>query len=163
VLPDFADRIRIEPWADLVIDQVGHDPRSTYVEWFWLSVLGPSTIWLLRRVVGALDHHPDGFDLDVAECSAALGLQNAGGRNATFIRTLHRACQFHLARRVDAETLHVRRHLPPLTRSQVLRLPPSLRVAHDQWLADELAEHRAAQAGYPADGAPQGALAGEVA
>ncbi|HEV8297464.1 MAG TPA: hypothetical protein VGQ20_09205 [Acidimicrobiales bacterium] len=143
MLPDFTDHIRIEPWPDPVIDQVGHDPRSIYVEWFWLSVLGPSTIWLLRRLVAALDHQPDGFDLDVSECAAALGLQTNAGRNAIFLRTLHRACQFHLARRIDASTLQVRRHIPPLTRGQVLRLPPSLRDAHDRWLADELAQHRA--------------------
>ena len=34
----------VEPWHDPVIDEVGHDPRSTYVETFWLPVLGPTTI-----------------------------------------------------------------------------------------------------------------------
>jgi hypothetical protein len=29
-----------------VIDAVGHDPRSTYVEMFWLSILGPSRVCL---------------------------------------------------------------------------------------------------------------------
>ena len=38
-----ADRLSIHPWPDPVIDQVGHDPRSTYVERFWLGILGPST------------------------------------------------------------------------------------------------------------------------
>ena len=32
------------PWPDPVIDEVGHDPRSAYVETFWLAVLGPPTI-----------------------------------------------------------------------------------------------------------------------
>ena len=73
MIPDtFADQIHINAWPDPVIDQLGHDPRSQYVEWFWLSVLGPSTIWLLRRVGDALDHAPDGFTLDVNECGAAL-------------------------------------------------------------------------------------------
>ena len=36
----------IEPWPDQVIDQLGHDPRSLYVERFWLGILGPSTILL---------------------------------------------------------------------------------------------------------------------
>ena len=35
--------LRVEPWPDPVIDEVGHDPRSAYVETFWLPVLGPST------------------------------------------------------------------------------------------------------------------------
>ena len=41
--------LTIRPWADPVIDRVGHDPRSSYVEQFWLAILGPSTTWLLRR------------------------------------------------------------------------------------------------------------------
>ena len=32
-----------EPWLDPVIDELGHDPRSAYVETFWLPVLGPPT------------------------------------------------------------------------------------------------------------------------
>jgi hypothetical protein len=34
--------LRIVPWRDEVIDELGHDPRSHYVETFWLPVLGPS-------------------------------------------------------------------------------------------------------------------------
>src|ERR1700760_1340187 len=43
------DSVYIRPWADEVIDQVGFDPRTPYVERFWLGILGPSTVWLLRR------------------------------------------------------------------------------------------------------------------
>lgn len=145
MLPDFAEYIRVLPWPDAVIDERGHDPRSIYVEWYWLSVLGPSTVWLLRRFAAAFEHEPAGFDLDVAECAAALGLAGGNGRNATFVRTLHRACQFHLAQRLDTSTLQVRTHIPPLTRSQVLRLPSSLRESHDRWIEHELRQHRAAR------------------
>jgi hypothetical protein len=36
--------LRVEPRHDPVIDEVGYDPRSDYVEKFWLPVLGPTTI-----------------------------------------------------------------------------------------------------------------------
>jgi hypothetical protein len=43
-IPDLStETIAIRPWPDEVIDAVGHDPRSAYVERFWLGVLGPST------------------------------------------------------------------------------------------------------------------------
>ena len=35
--------VRITAWEDPVVDLLGHDPRSPYVERFWLAVLGPST------------------------------------------------------------------------------------------------------------------------
>jgi hypothetical protein len=146
VTNEFADHLRVEPWLDPVIDQRGYDPRSEYTEWFWLAVLGPSTVWLLRRVAATFDHRPDGFDLEVLECAAALGLTGGAGQNATFLRTVRRACQFQLARRVDAGTVQVRRYLPPLNRGQVARLPSSLRAAHDEWQARELRDHRAERA-----------------
>ena len=53
--PDLAtDCILIRPWPDPVIDRLGHDPRSPYVEQFWLGVLGPSTTWLMRRLAGRI-------------------------------------------------------------------------------------------------------------
>ncbi|MDQ6911186.1 MAG: hypothetical protein M3Z84_10475, partial [Actinomycetota bacterium] len=38
-----APTLAIRPWPDGVIDALGHDPRSQYVERFWLGILGPST------------------------------------------------------------------------------------------------------------------------
>jgi hypothetical protein len=149
VLDEFSDRLRVEPWVDAVIDARGYDPRSEYAEWFWLSVVGPSTIWLLRRFAATFDHRPEGFELEVDECAAALGLNGGSGQHATLLRTLRRACQFQLARRIDRDTVQVRRRVPPLTRSQVMRLPSSLRVAHDDWMRRELAEHRARRTRAP--------------
>ena len=37
------------PWHDPVVDSIGHEVRSTYVELFWLNVLGPTATWALRR------------------------------------------------------------------------------------------------------------------
>ena len=45
------DTLTVVPWPDDVIDALGHDPRSHYVEAYWLGTLGPSTTWLLRRLV----------------------------------------------------------------------------------------------------------------
>ena len=68
------DVIRITPWTDPVLDQLGHDARSTYVERFWLPILGPTTTLFLRRVAHELDDRPEGFDLPVLDTASALGL-----------------------------------------------------------------------------------------
>jgi hypothetical protein len=39
--PHAYDGLHIVGWPDLVIDALGHDPRSWYVEQFWLGVIGP--------------------------------------------------------------------------------------------------------------------------
>jgi hypothetical protein len=128
----------ILPWPDPVIDALGHDPRSGYVERFWLGVLGPSTTWLLRHLAAGLDAAADGFDLDLAQTAQALGLGSRGGRHSPFMRALTRLCQFDLAEARPDGALAVRRKVPPLNRRQVLRLPPSLAEAHQAWQTAQL-------------------------
>jgi hypothetical protein len=127
--------VTVRPWPDPVIDEVGHDPRSPYVERFWLGVLGPTATWLMRRLVTGLEATPAGFQLDLAEMASELGLGNHTGQHSPFVRSIQRCCRFGAAELVDEATLRVRRKLPPLTRIQVERLPDVLRVAHDGWVA----------------------------
>lgn len=136
------DELLVRPWTDEVIDSLGFDPRSPYVERFWLGVLGPSTTWLLRRVAAAFDESPEGFYLPLGETARALGLGDRGGRHSPFLRTVNRMIQFELAQPVGhgGDELAVRRRIPPLGRRQLARLSPELQAAHERWQADQLRE-----------------------
>jgi hypothetical protein len=133
-----SDTLTIRPWADEVIDALGFDPRSPYVERFWLGVLGPSTTWLLRRTAAGFDSNPDGFDLPLAETARALGLGDRGGRHSPFLRSVNRTIQFGMAMVTGQGELSVRRKLPPLARRQVERLSPALQEAHERWQQAQL-------------------------
>ncbi len=128
--------LRVVAWEDVVIDELGHDPRSTYVERFWLGILGPSATWLLRRLAAGLEAAPGGFELELGPTATELGLGNRSGRHAPFVRCLERCCRFGAAdlQLHEPPTLKVRRKLPPLTRAQVERLPDALRAEHQLWL-----------------------------
>ena len=65
--------INIVPWPDPILDRVGHDPRSRYVERFWLPTLGPTARLLLRHLADRFDEDPDGLTLPVAATNHALG------------------------------------------------------------------------------------------
>lgn len=125
----------VERWVDPLVDRLGLDPRSAYVERFWLPVLGPSTVWFLRRVADELDRSPDGVTVDLVEMAQAIGVGMRGGRNSPMMRTIDRCCRFGAARSFGAGHLAVRRRLAPLTRAQTERLSPALRAEHDAWLA----------------------------
>lgn len=130
-----SETVTIRPWCDEVIDRLGFDPRSPYVEKFWLGVIGPSVTWLMRRIAAGFDAAPGGFDLPLSETARALGLGDPGGRNSAFFRTLNRMVQFELARVSGPAELQVMRRLPPLSRRQTSRLSPALQEAHARWMA----------------------------
>ncbi len=122
--------ITVEAWRDPVVEALGHDARSLYVETFWLPVLGPSTILLLRRLAAALAASPTGCAIDVAETARALGLGERSGRNAPLLRTVGRCVDFEMARVTGPSAVAVRTALPPLARRHLARLPQSLRDEH---------------------------------
>jgi hypothetical protein len=128
----------VVPWYDEVVDPVGHDPRSQYVELFWLNVLGPTTTWLLRRLVGGLDTYPEGYELDLDQTARALGLGYSPGTTGPFTRSLNRCVLFGVAQALDGG-IGVRRRLPPVSQRQLARMPEHLRHAHHAWHHHHLA------------------------
>jgi hypothetical protein len=135
-----SEKLRVVPWVDAVIDQVGFDPRSPYVERFWLSIIGPSTAWLMRRLAAGFDASPEGFDLHLGETARAIGLGDRTGRHSTLLRTINRMIQFELGKVLGPDVIAVRRRLPPLSRRHTVRLSPALQAAHEQWQADQLTD-----------------------
>ncbi len=132
------ESLQVQPWADPLIDRLGHDPRSVYVEQFWLGILGPSTVWLLRHCASRFDSSPDGFDLPLADVAGALGLGHKGGRNSPLARSILRACRFGAARAISDGEIQVRRRIAPLNRGQIERLPDFLRERHRLYTEREL-------------------------
>ncbi|HEY5026402.1 MAG TPA: hypothetical protein VII76_15605 [Acidimicrobiales bacterium] len=126
--------IRIVGWPDPVIDRLGYDPRSLYVETFWLGIIGPTCTWLMRRFAAGLDDDPAGFDLDLADTARALGLGDRAGRQSPFRRALARCVTFEMARREGPTTLAVRRRIPPMPQRHLQRLPESLQNRHAHWM-----------------------------
>lgn len=129
------DSLRITRWDDPVVEAVGHDLRSAYVERFWLALLGPSTTLLIRRLAGELEAHPEGFDLPLEDTAHAIGLGLRGGLSGPFYRALARTGQFHITRATGPTELAVRTKLQTLTRHQVDRLPPTVQEEHAAWVA----------------------------
>ncbi len=123
----------VRPWHDPVLESAGHDPRSRYVEQYWVAILGPSATLLLRRFAAGLERYPDGFEIDPTAWALELGLGVRGGKNGPFWRSLDRACRFGAARR-HGNVIAVRNKLAPLTARQIERLPPHLQRAHAAWV-----------------------------
>lgn len=136
-MPPEPGTILVRPWEDPVLDRHGHDPRSRYCERFWLPLLGPSAVLLVRQLADHLDANPGGFALPAEDAARSLGLGAPSGKRSAFHRTVARLAQFRMVHHEGQDVLLARRRLPSLTRTQVLRLPQPLQEAHAAWRACE--------------------------
>jgi hypothetical protein len=119
--------VRLETFLDPA-QTSGHHPRSTYVERFWLPVLGPSTIVLVRQLAQRISEGER--EVDLAVLARTLGLGDSTQRERGFHRTLRRALDFDVLRYTAARTLGLRALLPTLSVRQVEHLPETLRTEH---------------------------------
>jgi hypothetical protein len=127
-----APQATIRPWVDPVVDARGHDPRSVYVERYWLSVIGPTATWIMRRFAECFDAEPEGFVLDLEHTASTMGLSYSKGGASPFGKALHRCVMFGLAQPI-ADGFSVRRRLPTVAQRHLKRLPDDLQADHDEW------------------------------
>ncbi|MDX2380968.1 MAG: hypothetical protein QNM02_14545 [Acidimicrobiia bacterium] len=125
--------VTIRPWIDPVVDDVGHDVRSRYVETFWLGVLGPTATWLVRRFAEGLDRSPEGYEIDLTDTARAMGLSFTSGRSSPFSKALQRCVMFGLAHPIPSG-LAVRRRVPPVAFRHLRRMPEPVQRAHADWV-----------------------------
>lgn len=128
-------RITFEPWPDAVIEANGHHATSTYAETYWLPILGPSCLVVLRRVATDLARDMTEVGYPLEPFGRCFGLAPKG-----FDRTLQRLAKYGLVQALGQGRWRIRCHLPPLTLARLDRLPACLAAAHQ-------AEQRAALAG----------------
>lgn len=130
-----APTLAVEPWPDLVVEVMGHDPRSAYANEYWLPILGPSAMAVTRKLIERLESAGGPTTVDVIELAGSVGLGCTVGpdglsRNSRIVATLGRLCQFGLAQahaNPDGTALfRVRTAWAPLTRRQAERLPAHL-------------------------------------
>lgn len=114
-------------WADPAAAAWGHDPRSAYAEHCWLPLLGPSTLWLHRRLVMRLEDRPDGVPVVVDELKVELGLPGSGAKHSPIVRAFDRLTGFGLGR-ITEGNFGVRLMLPPMPLRYQKRLPDALQA-----------------------------------
>ena len=129
-----ADVVTIERLVDPVVDDIGVPVTSRYCEVFWLPILGPSAMWMLRHCA----YHTAGgpYVVDVDTLARSLGLGGGTGVHGPVRRTLTRLIAFHCASG-GVNRYAVRSSLGPVPRSALGRLPESLRAAHAAFVAGE--------------------------
>ncbi len=127
--------VRVLAWDDSVAGNSGVDPRSAYVERYWLPLLGAQATWLVRRLADRLEAEPGGFDLGVDEAVRTLGLWGPGGARSSFRRAVIRLVRHGFARHHRPEAIAVARWAPTVGAREAGRLPPDLQTELRRWEA----------------------------
>lgn len=107
--------------------------RHDYAELYWLSIIGPTTFLLGRRLAGMVLARE--FTIEAEELSLELGLGARWQPNAPLNRSLSRLATFKLAERESDTAWWVRLTVPMLSDKQVRRLPDRLRALHESTYA----------------------------
>ena len=115
----------IKPWPDPVVDTLGHDPRSRYVETFWLPTLGPTALLLLRHLADRFDRSPDGVELTARRHLARARPRPARGheRRRSCARCAGSRSSTSPAKTRMSDIVAVRRNVPPVNPRHLRRLP----------------------------------------
>lgn len=111
-----------------------HPVRGTYVERYWLPLMGPTAYCFLRRAVLM----PTDWSIDVGVLAATLGiLPGSGGRGSKLVGTLARLIRWNHLYIGDDHVIRVHTRLPSLSRTQIRRLPAILsqELGHTQEVA----------------------------
>ena len=132
VIQLIAPQATIRPWIDPVVDRRGHDPRSIYVERYWLGVIGPTATWIMRRLAECFDLNPEGFVLDLHHTATSMGLSFSKNVASPFGKALHRCVMFGIAQ-PTSDGFSVRRRLPSVAQRHLKRLPDDVQAEHDEW------------------------------
>ncbi len=131
---EFPSMLKVVRWEDPFIDKVGYEADGEYVELFYLNILGPSSLFLLRFLVKELLKSREHVDIDLDILSFRLGLNSKTSKKSLISRSLKRSISFGMIRRISHDTFAVRLYLPQLSLRQRQRFPQSLNLEHDNYV-----------------------------
>lgn len=135
--------VQLSPMFDPTLDRVGFALDHPYVERVYCSVLGPTSVLMLRQFGELLAENPHGVSVDLVDLSRSLGVGRGGtdgevARNAPVRRTMERLVQFRLATWLGEDRLGVLTKVPAVSRHHAERLCGPVQVTHERLLTDHL-------------------------
>ena len=135
--------VEVVPLFDPTLDRVGFPLDHPYVERVYCSVLGPSSVLLLRRAAELFAEHPAGMRLDIVDLSRSLGLGVRPdavdvGRSSPLRRTMDRLVHFRMAAWRGDDRLAISPKVPAVERGRLGRLPESVLSDHHRLLKSHL-------------------------
>jgi hypothetical protein len=125
-------------WHDSTLEH-GYPVLGEYVERWWLPVVGPTAMCILRRVAADLEREPFVAYEDY-QLAGSMGLSITKGDTSPFMRALHRLERFGLARRQGSlDVWAIRMIVPQVPYGSHRRFPEWMQDNHTSALLAAMA------------------------
>jgi hypothetical protein len=124
-------------WPDPVLAAVGVPVDAAYVERFWLPVLGPSSVMVLRHLAADLATRGERVRVVVDELARECGIPGTGshrGGGRPIVRTLTRLEHYGMVQ-PHGDVWWVRTMVGELSRHHLRGLPERLAMEHTRLVA----------------------------
>lgn len=136
--------VELSPLFDPTLDRVGFPLDHPYIERVYCSVLGPTSVLLLRRAGELFAEHPKGVAVDIVELSRSLGIgvradADDVGRHSPLRRTMDRLARFGMARWTSENRLGIHPKVPAVPKHQIARLAEPVQAEHHRLVTEHLA------------------------
>lgn len=125
----FLDYAVISRWEDEYLTDTGIPMMSSYVEHYWLPLIGPTALCVARRMTEMLGDRED-ICLDMDQLARGMGLSTKRGEHSPFFRAVNRLHMFGLM----APALRgyaIRSHVPVVPMRWRRMWSRELEVAHE--------------------------------
>jgi len=133
--------VELSPLFDPTLERVGFPLDHPYIERVYCSVLGPTSVLLLRRAGELLQQQPEGVTVDLVDLSRSLGVGvQAGelGRNSPVLRSMDRLARFQLATWLSETRFGIHPKVPALAKHRAARLAEPVQAVHHKLLTEHL-------------------------
>lgn len=140
------ERMTVRRWADPVVERFGFSVNSVYSEAVLLPILGPASVFCLRRLSAWATASPTEVEVDTRQLARDLGLGDTLGRNAAITRTVRRLCHFDMTQWAG-DQLWVRTSVAPVPERHLARLSPGIVRLHRSMVDRQVARTRGAPSG----------------
>ncbi len=126
--------LKISFWQNGCDKQNAFYYRSTYIEKFWLSILGPSATWILRLLLDEIKTNDPITVMTSNYIASQVGLSDNTSKNSPLCRSIRRLLDFRIAKQIKEGHLVISKYIPPLSTRQTLKLPSSMLELHKKYL-----------------------------
>ncbi len=122
--------LELRTWTDPPGGGIGVDPRSPYVDHFWVPAIGPVAVCMAQLLIRTVNRESAGLVVALTDLATRLGVGVGETGLAALGEALHALEAAAVVQLAEDGSVLVRSELPYLGPTELAHLPQTLRATH---------------------------------